>query len=700
MVVAKWTGTVAAALALASFACGQTALPPTTTVECPRVITVQELGKAAQRCRVMRTWREPDGMIAFEIQVISTGERMTLVESSGISERAGSTPGSRLRAMATRIYHWPNASAPPVGAPLAPYDAIVLRPPAGSMMASHVPGYAQGSYQTWASTQSPYTVAAPPQVSPAAPAARPVVNTQTVSRTTKPAAETAPPSDWHQSWGKADDHRARIPKTDLPHADSSKPDPLKDPENYMRRPNAFGAAPKTDSTDKKKPVPDQGSMAPRAVAKNAVLPASLPVNPKPAPATPAEAASQGTARWPVKTGSATPQGQDTIIVAKENRTVGSVFKRLFGRRPSSVQPAKPKDEVIIVVNEPVKKEKPVVIKEKVVKAPAPRGRIIKAATTKKPVVKQSPAAEEVVMVAPAAMPVPQENASPGSRSVIEAGMGPGQMVYVPVPLMTPPPLTNYGRPMPPPTPPAAPQQAQRRQAPPEEVNAFTTPPEPAPSGQPLPPEFVNAFAVPPDESQPNPASPINAGMYAVSFSGRTFPGYTMGMNPYMYMYVAQPYPMAAASRFPWSYPRTPAPTSTTVAQASYRGDAAGKSNTVLERGPGALPKRPTGPDINIAQMIDTLKNSLYPSHREWAANILTAVDWHKHPEVVTALVKAAREDPAATVRAACVRDLGKMNANTQGVIEVLQALTTDPAPQVVQEVGHTLALLNGTAKAR
>src|SRR5206468_3092837 len=68
--VAKWTLTVAAALAWAGLAWGQQPAFAPTTLECPRVITVQELGKKPQRCRVLKTWREADGMVAFEVQAI------------------------------------------------------------------------------------------------------------------------------------------------------------------------------------------------------------------------------------------------------------------------------------------------------------------------------------------------------------------------------------------------------------------------------------------------------------------------------------------------------------------------------------------------------------------------------------------------------------------------------------------------------
>src|SRR5438105_4627588 len=129
MVRLKWKRTAVAAVAWAGLAWGQSAEMPSPMLSHPRVITVQDLGKAAQRCRVLRSWRETNGMVAFEVQSISTGERMTVVESSAISARAGSQPGSRMESMTTRIYHWSGATPPP-GAPLPPPNAVVHAAPA------------------------------------------------------------------------------------------------------------------------------------------------------------------------------------------------------------------------------------------------------------------------------------------------------------------------------------------------------------------------------------------------------------------------------------------------------------------------------------------------------------------------------------------------------------------------------------------
>jgi hypothetical protein len=721
MVGAKWTATVAAALAWASFALGQSAGTPAPAAEYPRIVTVQELGKPAQRCRVLRTWRESDGMIAFEVQVITTGERMTLVESSAISTRAGSVPGSQMHAMASRIYHWSPGSAPPAGAPLAPADAVVVRPPATPAAGSDAnAGYNQ--YQSWPSPTSPYTVVVPPASQ--ATAGRtfspytsqnlrdPVtgrdvtVNGQTVSRQAggkdKVVTERAEPSDWHRSWGRADDHRARVPKVDLPHADASQPDPLKDPENFSRRPlDNFDLPPKKDGKK-----PDQGSMAPQGLAKNGVQPAALQADGKPAPAAGNPPNGQGVAPCPANCCNGVVMCQDRLTVIKESPTLVAVFQRLWGCQPCAnacdpcqpaaapvvVRPQPRPKEVCIVTSQPVLvKPQPVVVSEKVVRTPKPKPpakakeskpRVVKATSKKPAVAKAAPPKPKAVQPAPPLVPPPpQDHTPPGLRSVMSASTDAGQIVYVPVPIITVPPLRNPAALMAPAQAQQVPPPPPQRPQPPEGMNAFTTPEAPPPAGQPTPPEMANAFTVPAEEGQPNMAYGLNPGMYAVSMSGRPFPGYSQGINPYVY--VAQPYMAAPPTRFPWSYPQTASvPMMPAVAQAIYRGSNRGGT---------------TKPAVAVPQMIAALKDSLYPSHREWAAGILAGLDWHQHPEALAALLRAAHDDPAATVRAACARGLGKMNADTQAVRDTLQALKADASPLVVQDAEQALTRLNGIA---
>jgi hypothetical protein len=102
---------------------------------------------------------------------------------------------------------------------------------------------------------------------------------------------------------------------------------------------------------------------------------------------------------------------------------------------------------------------------------------------------------------------------------------------------------------------------------------------------------------------------------------------------------------------------------------------------------------------NVQQMVSTLRDSLYPSQREWAADSLAMVDWRTHPQVVQALMTAAKEDPAATVRAGCVRCLAKLNVNTMPVVTAVQALRSDTDPRVRQEAEQALSKLGASQSA-
>jgi hypothetical protein len=95
----------------------------------------------------------------------------------------------------------------------------------------------------------------------------------------------------------------------------------------------------------------------------------------------------------------------------------------------------------------------------------------------------------------------------------------------------------------------------------------------------------------------------------------------------------------------------------------------------------------------IKQWMAILKESIYPSQREWAADQLSACDWHKNLEVVPVLLKAAKEDLAPTVRAGCIRCLARMNVNTVPIVLAIQAMKKDADPRVQTEAEQALSVL-------
>lgn len=96
---------------------------------------------------------------------------------------------------------------------------------------------------------------------------------------------------------------------------------------------------------------------------------------------------------------------------------------------------------------------------------------------------------------------------------------------------------------------------------------------------------------------------------------------------------------------------------------------------------------------NPHQLLLVLRNSIYPFQREWAVDNLSNIDWRSNPEVVQALMSAARKDPAPTVRVMCIRSLVKMKVDTVPVVTTIQALRTDPDPRVEHEAQVALGQL-------
>src|SRR5947209_6531658 len=122
MIRACWIAAVAGVVGLAGYGGAQ-------TISSERVISVKELDKPAQKCRVIKCWTEKDGSRVCQVQVIATGEMMTIQES-GPTQAAQASPGG-FKALTTRIFHWGKGSAPPEGVPAAPKDAVVVGQPSG-----------------------------------------------------------------------------------------------------------------------------------------------------------------------------------------------------------------------------------------------------------------------------------------------------------------------------------------------------------------------------------------------------------------------------------------------------------------------------------------------------------------------------------------------------------------------------------------
>jgi hypothetical protein len=108
----------------------------------------------------------------------------------------------------------------------------------------------------------------------------------------------------------------------------------------------------------------------------------------------------------------------------------------------------------------------------------------------------------------------------------------------------------------------------------------------------------------------------------------------------------------------------------------------------------ALPQ--ADPQNNPALLLQMLRESDYPSQREWAADQLTIQRGQSSPQVVNALMTAAKDDPAPMVRACCVRCLSKMQVQTIPVVSLLQQLQEDTDPRVREAVTQAMSSMGIT----
>lgn len=93
------------------------------------------------------------------------------------------------------------------------------------------------------------------------------------------------------------------------------------------------------------------------------------------------------------------------------------------------------------------------------------------------------------------------------------------------------------------------------------------------------------------------------------------------------------------------------------------------------------------------ELIGHLKESKYPSYREWAAEQLAFVNDASRPAAVEALLASSSGDVASNVRLACIRSLGQMKIGTPTVLKTLRKLKKDTDPRVAEEAGKTYSVL-------
>jgi hypothetical protein len=510
----------------------------------------------------------------------------------------------------------------------------------------------------------------------------------------KPAAAVASkPNDWRESWGKANEEPAKpYLKDPLPQASTKQADPLANPEPYGAKPaEQVASQPTADcnpNTDK------------------------------------AAASSTAPGAGPDKKAADGKESADNKPKPKKSRTLFGGIHSMFARKNEPVQDKKAESARAATAA-------PAATSVQQAKARPTAGVVQQASAPAGPAAPRMPAA-------PPAGP-PWTGSTPlGVESIFAAGGGVPQPVrYVPVPVVTlpnrtRPPEPKYPEP-PPPDMPEAPQPNQKVNG--LWVNAFTSADALQQQQQPTPdpdPMMQNAyspmlakksvnnlapmnFGYGPQAMGMLPATPYGAmapgGMYPPMMGGpRMYP--PTGMYPPMMANVpgaGMPYPPTQQTGYASNMP---APGLQAMyppfAHAAMGPARQGLGSGIMPVGyftqagtpsmPPAAGNRFSGGQQSaearaLPQLLEMLENSMFPSQREWAADKLATYDWRVYSTVVQALMTSAAKDPAATVRVACVRSLGKMNVSTVAVIGTIQGLKADRDLRVRQEVEQTLATL-------
>jgi hypothetical protein len=91
----------------------------------------------------------------------------------------------------------------------------------------------------------------------------------------------------------------------------------------------------------------------------------------------------------------------------------------------------------------------------------------------------------------------------------------------------------------------------------------------------------------------------------------------------------------------------------------------------------------------VVRLIGRLRDDLLPSMREISAEQLAHYG-RGRPDAFDALVDAAQNDPAPTVRAACLRGLGEMKAKTAMTVAMMQSMSQADGDEGVRQTATSV----------
>jgi hypothetical protein len=796
---------VVVALAVTGLALSQTSPPPTPKAAGEvkeHTLTVQEKDKPDLKCRLLKTWRLPDGHKAYLAQALTTGEFITIAESADPKADAKSDA----KGVSTKIYHWGDKQSPPAGAPEVPNNALVLgnavTPPVAKVTPAPAPS-AAGAHN-----DVPKVTPAPTPSVPPAPTA--------VARNDAPKV-VPPPSgkQWPSAFAStpADAEPVKItptPAVPTPTVVVKQPEakPIVPPSTAPTQaktgdPTAVTVTPKPADNNTVVTPPPLVVVTPKPADNKTVAPPVPPsplviVTPKPAdnkgvvvtpptPVTPVNPPAPAVVKAPeVKPAQPTFNTQ-TPVAAKVEQPgsppkppvpptfvpipTPTVAKAPSGQPSPTVAPTTPAQPAVAPTPAPVVTKAPPpdyraswgntdAGSVKVAKAPATTSQVlqpsdplaspdryVKLPTEIKPETKSTamvaqaqgskPTPVATVSTPTTTAPTPPQMMSGPSPAVASAS----DKIDYRKPVVFPQVVAKADQPAATPSAPTITKVTDMKPVPPTaaKVEQPASPPRPpAPAADvtaPVPPRSVaaametprppqgikvveggNAFGTPAPPSQGNVAQQQQQPQMNMMQ-----PSYPTARPPIVY----EP-PMdqgvAPSAGNAFTRPSTARPIPANFGPQAQIPNAFNDGNTVPTQAivynqPAMRPSmsspmdRPTtqarmtdagapvqGP-ANPPQMMAILRDSLLPTQRESAAESLGGCNWRTQPQVVDALMKAAKEDPAPMVRAECLRSLGRLGANTVPVVATCRSLQDDQDARVRKEADHALAILVGETNA-
>lgn len=723
MAWSKWRGALVLLL-LASVGLAWSQSPRTNrsaSSSSERILTVHENGKAL-RCRVVQSWRTNTGAQAHQLQVLDTGEMITIVEDGSPTTVPTSVPGGLARALPMRIFHWGQRSrVSPAGAPLPPETiepvAAVSSPVVQTTSAQSVTPVRTTPVSAQASSNAGNANCNDRVVAWEAATGKPVLlrsgsatiaqNAQSgpvVIQGAEPTIISAP-----------DNARPRIlqPRSNGPVIISEKVI-SSTPVSAGNSPTIISSTvvePKTPPTLREKlsstfhkpavtkpaepkpievrndkvPLENPATKTTTATGKKAdTKPATLPAaKADRTPFSTATAQSQPTPKTSplaIPSGSATAKKNSVSVVKNETKDLkvpdaadaskkdGFDWRKMWGKQPESKieQPGQ-----ATIDREKLRKDLPLASqterkKTDILMAPE---RFDPAGEKGMPKVPAELVHQFQQQLPAGSVPTPL-----GVQSVLSARNGAqGPVQYIPVPVATVP------EPIRPPTPPAP-----------------NVPTPPNPTG------FVNAFSPPPNpQGQPQ----LTPEQMQVVIQHQAF----MQQQAYLQQQAMQQrmqqsqtaqlvpvgYGAPTQVSYPANYggPQAPNPVGQQqpvfpIQQVGYAPQANVGVNTGMDRRviPAAAQQPAVSDSNTLANLIKVLQESQYPAQREWAATNLSTFDWRVYPHLPQVLVQIARQDAVASVRASAVYSLSRMNVQSEPVLSTLHALRSDADPRVRQEV--------------